>query len=137
MARTVADAALLLTALAGVDAGDPAGTGGQRTRLPPTTRRVSTPTRLKGKRFGVLRQAMGYHPDVDAAIETAIDAIKAAGAEVVDVKMPAYNEWNDAGVRGAALRVQGRPQRVPEGERLAARVARSADRVEQGATPTR
>ena len=50
---------------------------------------------LKGKRFGVLRQAMGYHPDVDASMTKAIDAIKAAGAEVIDVKVPTYNDWND------------------------------------------
>ena len=59
---------------------------------------------------------MGYHPDVDAAMEKAIAAIKAAGAEVVDVKMPTYNDVERSGVRGAALRVQGRPQRVPEDE---------------------
>ena len=42
--------------------------------------------RCKGKRFGVLRQAMGYHPDVDAAMEQSIAALKAAGAVVVDVE---------------------------------------------------
>ena len=26
----------------------------------------------------------------------AIDALKGAGAEVVDVKVPTYNDWNDA-----------------------------------------
>jgi amidase len=50
---------------------------------------------LKGKRFGVVRQAMGYHPDVDASMMKAVDAIKAAGATVVDVKIATYNSWND------------------------------------------
>jgi len=51
---------------------------------------------IKGKRFGVLRQAMGYHPDVDAAMEKGIAALKAGGAEVVDVKVPTYDKWGDA-----------------------------------------
>ena len=50
---------------------------------------------LKGKRFGVLRQAMGYHPDVDAAMEKSIAALKAGGAVVVDVKVPTYDKWGD------------------------------------------
>ena len=45
MARTVSDVALLLTALAGVDAADPAGAGGDGTDRRPTTRRSSRPTR--------------------------------------------------------------------------------------------
>jgi amidase len=94
MARTVADVAMLLTAMAGVDAADPSG--------PAATGKIATDyaaflkaDALTGKRFGVLRQAMGYHPDVDAATVRAIDAIKAAGGEVIDVKVPTYNEWND------------------------------------------
>ena len=39
---------------------------------------------------------MGFHPDVDKAIEKAIAAMKASGAEVVDVKIATYNEWNDS-----------------------------------------
>ena len=54
---------------------------------------------LKGKRLGVLRQAMGFHPDVDKAIESAIAAMKAGGAEVVDVKIGTYNDWNDRSSR--------------------------------------
>jgi amidase len=38
---------------------------------------------------------MGYHPDVDAAMEQAIAALKAAGATVEDVKVPTYDKWND------------------------------------------
>ena len=50
---------------------------------------------LKGKRFGLLRQAMGYHPDVDAATDKAIAALKAAGAEVIDVKIDTYDKWDE------------------------------------------
>jgi amidase len=38
---------------------------------------------------------MGYHPDVDASMMKAVDAIKSAGGEVIDVKIATYNSWND------------------------------------------
>jgi amidase len=50
---------------------------------------------LAGKRVGVLRQAMGFHPGVDVVMNSAIDQIRRAGAEVVDVKMATYDQWND------------------------------------------
>jgi len=94
MARTVADAALLLTAMAGVDADDPHGkeaTG----KIAADYTTFLKPDTLKGKRFGIVRQAMGYHPDVDASMMKAVDVIKGAGGEVIDVKIATYNKWND------------------------------------------
>jgi amidase len=93
MARTVADAALLLGAMAGVDEADPAGHAAAG-NIPEDYSSFLKPDALKGKRFGLLRQAMGYHPDVDAATEAAVAAIKAAGGEVVDVKIPTYGQWD-------------------------------------------
>jgi amidase len=94
MARTVSDAALLLSGLAGADADDPAGPQA-KAHVAADYRTFLKADALKGKRFGVLRQAMGYHPDVDASVEKAVAAIKAQGGEVVDVKVPTYNQWND------------------------------------------
>jgi amidase len=94
MARTVSDVALLLTAMAGADAADPSGAAATG-KIAADYATFLKADALKGKRFGVVRQAMGYHPDVDASMETAIAAIKAAGAEVIDVKIPTYNNWND------------------------------------------
>jgi amidase len=94
MARTVADAALLLTAMAAVDEADPAGAAANGKAADYTA--FLKADAVKGKRFGVLRQAMGYHPDVDKSATAAFDALRKAGAEVVDVKVPTYNEWNDA-----------------------------------------
>jgi amidase len=94
MARTVADVALLLTAMAGVDPADPSGPAASG-RIAADYSAFLKADALKGKRFGVLRQAMGYHPDVDASTMKAIDAIRAAGAEVIDVKVATYNGWND------------------------------------------
>jgi amidase len=94
MARTVSDVALMLTAMAGVDAADPAGPAANG-KIAADYTAFLKPDALKGKRFGVVRQAMGYHPDVDASLDAAIAKIKAAGAEVIDVKIPTYNSWND------------------------------------------
>jgi amidase len=94
MARSVADAAMLLTALAGVDEHDPAGREAQG-KIPPS---YGPPTDavLKDKRIGVLRQAMGFHPDVDAAFNKALDLLNAEGAAVIDVKIGHYSAWDAA-----------------------------------------
>jgi len=94
MARTVADVALLLTAMAGADPVDPAGAAANG-KVAADYSTFLKADALKGKRFGVVRQAMGYHPDVDASMTKAIDAIKAAGGEVIDVKIATYTAWND------------------------------------------
>jgi amidase len=93
MARTVSDVALMLTAMAGVDPADPSGAAAAA-KIAADYSTFLKSDALKGKRFGVVRQAMGYHPDVDASMESAIAAIKAAGAEVIDVKIATYNNWN-------------------------------------------
>ena len=95
MARTVADAALLLNGLAGVDDRDPAGKGATGRVASDYTTFLKADA-LKGKRIGVLRQVMGFHPAVDAATNAAVEELKKQGAEVVDVKIGTYNEWNDA-----------------------------------------
>lgn len=95
MARTVADVALLLNGMAAVDAADPAGPAAEG-RIATDYTTFLKADAVKGKRFGVLRQAMAYHRDVDAAMTRAIDALKTAGAEVIDIKVPTYNDWSDA-----------------------------------------
>lgn len=95
MARTVADAAALLGAMAGADSQDPAGPVAA-SHVPADYTAFLDAGALKGKRIGVLRKAMGYHPGVDAMTEAAIATLKAAGAEVVDVDVVGYDKWNDA-----------------------------------------
>ena len=94
MGRSVADVAALLNAMAGVDDNDPAGPAAAG-RIPEDYRAALKPDALKGKRIGVLRQAMGYHPDVDAMTESSIAALKAAGAEVIDVQIDTWDKWNE------------------------------------------
>jgi amidase len=95
MTRTVADAALLLNGIAAVDADDP-GSGGATGKIPSDYRAFLKPDALKGKRFGVVLQGMQPHPDIDASMTRAIERIKAAGGDVVDVKVKTFNDWNDA-----------------------------------------
>ncbi len=95
MARTVSDVALLLSGMTGVDPADPASASATGQSAADYTTFLKADA-LNGKRFGVLRQAMGYHPDVDASMAKAIEAIKAAGGDVIDVRVPTYNDWNDA-----------------------------------------
>ena len=95
MARSVADAAVVLTAIAAADSSDAAS--GER----PQGARIDYAAHLKagalkGARIGVVRKLMGYHPDTDAAIERAITAMRAAGATVVDAEIPTLGKWDAA-----------------------------------------
>ncbi|MEW6322515.1 MAG: amidase [Acidobacteriota bacterium] len=93
MTRTVADAALLLTAMAGVDPADPAGPAAEG-RIAADYATFLDGEALKGKRLGVVRQAMGFNHAVDVAMNSAIQVMKDAGAEVVDVRIERYGQWN-------------------------------------------
>jgi amidase len=83
IARSVADAAALLTVLAGYDPDDPA-------TLPMRDRPAIDYTRslradgLKSVRIGVLRQYSGFHDEVDALFEQSLKAMQAQGAVLVD-----------------------------------------------------
>ncbi len=83
MARTVADAAALLGALAGLDGRDEATRSGEGHREADYTGALAEGG-LKGARIGVARNLAGFHPEVDKALEAAIGALKEAGAVVVD-----------------------------------------------------
>lgn len=94
MARSVADAAALLTVIATVDAADPAAA--ERPSPAPIDYTAHLdPGALRNARIGVVRKLMGYHPDTDAAMERAIAAMRAAGATVVDAEIPTLGEWDD------------------------------------------
>lgn len=95
MARTVADAAVLLDVMAAAtDTADAATQASARRRADYAA--ALDPNALKGARIGVLRDATGYQPDLDAAFERALAALKASGATLVDVKIPTAGQWGDA-----------------------------------------
>jgi len=84
MARTVADASVLLGALAGVDPRDDATAASAGQARTDYTASLD-PSGLKGARLGVCRSHfMGYSPATDALMEGAIDTVKRLGAVVVD-----------------------------------------------------
>ena len=84
MARTVADAALLLSAIAGVDRANPATAGA---RVTADYAVGLSPQGARGMRVGVIRPDwMG--PSVKPAFEAAIETLKGLGAAVVDVEAP-------------------------------------------------
>jgi amidase len=83
LARTVADAATVLTVIAGYDPDDPATTY-LKDHPPPDYRQALKADSLKGARIGVLRQYAGSNDAVDALLDRAIATLRAQGAVVVD-----------------------------------------------------
>jgi amidase len=84
MTRTVADAAVLLGVLAGIDPSDAATAASQGHAQADYTRFLDA-NGLKGARIGVPRERFfGYHPATDALIEKALELMKEQGAIIVD-----------------------------------------------------
>jgi amidase len=81
MTRTIADAAALLTVMAGSDEGDAATNDADRRRDDYASR--LTKEGLSGRRLGVMKFSMGYLPELDELFDRAVDQLKAAGAEVI------------------------------------------------------
>ena len=81
MTRTVADAAALLTAIAGRDPRDAATVDGKARDY---TKSLDA-NGLRGARIGIARKRyMGYNSAVDKLVEAAIDVMKQQGAVIVD-----------------------------------------------------
>ncbi|GAB1595261.1 amidase [Lysobacter claricitrinus] len=106
MARSVADAAALLSAIAAPDPKDAANGGKSRPKSVDYTAHLKRDA-LQGARIGVLRKSAGYHPEVDAAFDRAIEALKAAGATIVETSIPTAGKWDDA--ENAVLLSEFRP----------------------------
>jgi amidase len=83
MARTVRDAAIILGAIAGVDAEDDATKNKERKSFSDYTKFLDADG-LKGARIGVVRKYFGFHPGVDTVMEQALDVVKNKGAVLVD-----------------------------------------------------
>jgi amidase len=83
MARTVRDAAILLSALAGPDLRDTA-TAEATTKMQKDYTQFLDPNGLRGARIGVARKYFGFNDAVDALMNSLIDEMKSAGANIVD-----------------------------------------------------
>jgi amidase len=83
MARTVADAAALLTTLAGPDPKD-AATLDRRAPVSPDYAKFLDPDGLRGARLGVARRFFKFHDKVDAIMEARLEDLRRLGAVLVD-----------------------------------------------------
>jgi len=95
MARSVADAAALLTAMAGRDAADPATATMPGRAVYDYTSRLN-PDGLRGARIGVLHGTLDQLPGVAPALQHALGVLRDAGAVVVPVELPTQGQWQDA-----------------------------------------
>jgi len=94
LARTVTDLAIMLDATVGADPAD-AITKESAGHIPKSYRDSLTADGLKGARIGILRSLWGSAPEdeeVAVIIRRALDAMKAQGAEVVEVSVPGLDD---------------------------------------------
>jgi amidase len=96
MARTVRDVAVLLGALAGADAEDPA-TAASHGKIFPDYTKFLDPAGLKGARLGVVRKYFGFNDAVDQLMDSLLDEMKRAGAAIVDpADIPTIGKVDDS-----------------------------------------
>jgi Asp-tRNA(Asn)/Glu-tRNA(Gln) amidotransferase A subunit family amidase len=101
LARTVADLAIMLDITVGADPAD-AITQASAGHIPASYRDLLKADALKGVRIGVVKELFGSSPEDDevAGIDRkALEAMKKAGAELVDVALPTVGDQ----MRGSAL----------------------------------
>lgn len=85
MARTVADAAVCLGVMTGLDSSDSKTLLSAGHAMTDYTKYLDS-TALKGRKIGLLRSAMGFHHRVDSLMEQTVKRLKSQGAEVVELK---------------------------------------------------
>ena len=93
IARTVADAASLLEVMAGYDPNDPA-TAWSVGQVPAGYGAFLAAGGLNGVRIGVLKTLFGLKPEhreVDAVMAGAVDAMRNAGAQIIEIEEPALD----------------------------------------------
>jgi amidase len=96
MCRTVADAALLLSALTGIDPRDKA-TGSSRGRAHNDYTKFLEVGGLKGARIGVARKFFGFSDRVDKLMNEALDVMKRLGAILIDpAEVPNNGKYDDS-----------------------------------------
>ena len=83
MGRSVADAAVLLGAMTGIDVRDSATSSSQGKAYSDYTQFLDKGG-LQGARIGVARSFFEFHPQVDKVIEACLETLKSLGAELID-----------------------------------------------------
>jgi len=95
MARTVSDAAALLSVLAGADSRDAATEASDSNRALDYTKFLD-PNALRGARLGIVRSQFKMHRRVDPIWDSAVSRVSMAGAELVEVTLPSRQDLNGA-----------------------------------------
>ncbi|MCX2895373.1 amidase [Stenotrophomonas lactitubi] len=95
MTRSVADAAAVLTAIAGRDDADPATATMPGRAVYDYTARLD-PQGLRGKRIGLLQTPLLTYRGMPPLVEQAVAELRRAGAVVVPVELPNQGAWADA-----------------------------------------
>ncbi|HJV01618.1 MAG TPA: amidase family protein [Burkholderiaceae bacterium] len=104
MARSVADAALMLAAMAGADANDPATTSASDKVA--DYRAALDKAGLRGARIGVARNCFSEHAELALVIEKALVDLQAQGAVLVDSALPNEGDGPEQGI-GQLMREHG------------------------------
>jgi amidase len=94
MTRAVEDAAILLSALVGFDRSD--SVTSQSNKAAKDYTRFLQKDGLRKMRIGVARDYWGKNAEVDKLMNDALDAMKNAGATLIDVKFPLLQKFGDA-----------------------------------------
>ena len=92
MTRSVADAAALLTVMAGSDPRDPATQDADKHKTDYTT--SLDPDGLRGKHIGVVCDLAGFDTNVDRILNRNVAAMRAAGAVVTPVTLPHIHDYS-------------------------------------------
>ena len=96
MTRTVADAAILLSALVGTDPRD-AATAQSLGKSQADYAKFLDPRGLHGARIGVARKHFGLRAGADKVVEAAIETMKSCGAIIVDpADLPTHGKFEDS-----------------------------------------
>jgi len=130
MARTVRDAAILLSAMAGVDPRDPV-TKAAAARAHTDYTKFLDPHGLKGARLGVARKFFGANAAMDRLMEQCLAEMKRQGAEVVDpADLPSHGTFDDDELEVMLHEIKAGLNRYLGGLGPAARVRSLADVIQ-------
>ena len=89
MARSVSDIAVALGIMTGVDAADAATRKSDGKAETDYTKYLKADA-LTGARIGIARDFLGADPDVDWVVDASLDAMRKAGATIVEVRYPKW-----------------------------------------------
>ncbi|MFC2116732.1 amidase [Bacteroidota bacterium] len=95
MGRSVADVAVCLGELVGIDPTDSKTLGSEDYFVTDYTKFLVADG-LKGKRIGLLTDVLGYHYKVDALIEKTVTYLESQGAEIIEMEFPGDRSYRRA-----------------------------------------